>query len=72
MRDDGPGVPDDLRGSLFAWGARGPTSPGQGIGLQLAKRLMVEQAGNLTLESDGRPGGATFVLSIPSSPPGRS
>ena len=72
VSDDGPGVSADLRGSLFAWGARSEKSPGQGIGLQLAKRLMLEQAGNLTLESTGRPGGATFVLTIPSSPPGRS
>ena len=68
--DDGPGVPAELRNSLFTWGTRGAKSPGQGIGLQLAKRLMLEQAGNLTLESTGRPGGATFVLTIPSSPPG--
>ena len=31
---------------------------------------MLEQAGNLTLEDEGRPGGATFVLTIPSQPPG--
>lgn len=70
VSDNGPGVPAELRGSLFEWGARGSTSPGQGIGLQLARRLMVEQSGNLTLESEGRLGGATFVLTIPASPPG--
>ncbi|WP_460820843.1 sensor histidine kinase [Nocardioides ungokensis] len=70
--DDGPGVPAELHDSLFAWGTRSAKSPGQGIGLQLAKRLMLEQAGNLTLESTGRPGGATFVLTIPGSPPGLS
>ncbi len=68
--DDGPGIPGTLRPSLFTWGGRRAGSPGQGIGLQLAKRLMLEQAGNLTLEDHGRPGGATFVLTIPSCPPG--
>jgi signal transduction histidine kinase len=72
VSDDGPGVPAALRSSLFEWGTRSSTSPGQGIGLQLARRLMVAQAGNLQLESEGRAGGATFVLSIPASPPGLS
>lgn len=70
VSDDGPGIPAGLRPILFEWGARSATSPGQGIGLQLAKRLMTEQSGNLRLESEGRPGGATFVLTIPASPPG--
>nr|WP_246299438.1 ATP-binding protein [Nocardioides panaciterrulae] len=70
VADQGPGVPASLRASLFTWGGRRAGSPGQGIGLQLAKRLMLEQAGNLTLEDRGRPGGATFVLTIPSCPPG--
>ena len=70
VSDNGPGVPAALRPTLFAWGARGSTSPGQGIGLQLAKRLMLEQAGNLRLEDEGRLGGATFILTIPASPPG--
>ena len=70
VSDNGPGVPAALRPTLFAWGARGSTSPGQGIGLQLAKRLMLEQAGNLRLEDEGRLGGATFILIIPASPPG--
>lgn len=72
VTDEGPGVPDTLRPTLFTWGGRGAGSPGQGIGLQLAKRLMLEQSGNLTLEERGRPGGATFVLTIPSCPPGTS
>ncbi|MFC4785383.1 sensor histidine kinase [Nocardioides sp. MAHUQ-72] len=70
VSDDGPGVPETLRASLFAWGARSASSPGQGIGLQLAKRLMLEQGGNLRLENEGRLGGATFVLTIPTSSPG--
>lgn len=72
VRDAGPGVPAAMTSTLFTWGGRRPGSPGQGIGLQLAKRLMLEQSGNLALEDQGRPGGATFLLTIPSCPPGLS
>ena len=72
VHDAGPGVPAAVRPTLFTWGGRRPGSPGQGIGLQLAKRLMLEQSGDLTLEDQGRPGGATFLLTIPSCPPGLS
>jgi signal transduction histidine kinase len=70
VSDAGPGVPPALRPRLFAWGARSASSPGQGIGLQLAKRLMLEQGGNLYLEGEGRLGGATFTFTVPTGPPG--
>lgn len=68
VTDEGPGIPAELRPSLFEWGTRRVGSPGQGIGLQLAKRLMLEQAGNLRLEQDGRPRGAVFVATLPAPP----
>ena len=69
VSDNGPGVPESVRNTLFEWGSRGPGSPGQGIGLQLARRLMSEQGGQLRLE-DSAPGqGAVFVASLPAAPP---
>lgn len=67
--DDGPGVPADLAGSIFDWGRRGPSSTGQGIGLHIAHRLMVEQGGDLRLEPAPPGRGATFVVVLPGELP---
>ena len=64
--DDGPGVPPNLVGRLFQWGGRRPDSPGQGIGLQLARRLMLGLDGDLRWEPSAR--GACFVVLVPLSP----
>ncbi|MDH2414800.1 HAMP domain-containing sensor histidine kinase [Nocardioides sp. CER19] len=64
VHDDGPGVDDALRTRLFDWGARGPRSSGQGIGLHIAHELMQRQGGYLEIR-DGRSGGATFVMGLP-------
>lgn len=68
VADQGPGVPAAMRESLFQWGTRRPGSPGQGIGLQLARRLMLEQDGNLRLEPDDGHSGAVFVMTLPAAP----
>ena len=65
VSDDGPGIEPALRRTLFDWGVRRPGSPGQGIGLQLARRLMVEQGGNLHLVTGGRERGAKFRVTVP-------
>jgi signal transduction histidine kinase len=64
VHDDGPGVDESLRRRLFDWGARGPRSSGQGIGLHIAHELMQRQGGYLEIR-DGRAGGATFVMGLP-------
>lgn len=66
VHDDGPGVDESLRTRLFDWGARGPRSTGQGIGLHIAHELMQRQGGYLEIR-DGRSGGATFVIGLPSA-----
>jgi signal transduction histidine kinase len=67
VSDRGPGVPEAEREAVFARGIRGTNShgnPGSGLGLYLARRLMIEQGGTIEVEeSDG--GGARFVLSVP-------
>ena len=64
--DDGPGVADEVRPRLFATGVRGPESPGQGLGLSIARRLMSERGGSLVL-ADSHTSGATFVARLPVS-----
>jgi signal transduction histidine kinase len=67
VHDDGPGVDHRMRGRLFDWGARGPRSSGQGIGLHIAHELMQRQGGYLEVREQG--GGATFVLGLPTELP---
>ena len=64
--DNGPGVADEVRPHLFTTGARHPDSPGQGLGLSIAKRLMFERGGSLVL-ADSPTSGATFVARLPVS-----
>lgn len=70
VADQGPGIAPDLAASLFEWGVRNPGSVGQGIGLQLARRLMHAAGGTVYLERN-RHGegatGATFVVSLPTA-----
>ncbi len=66
VSDTGRGVPARLRSTIFDWGVHAPASPGQGIGLAVARELARENAGDLDLV-DGS-GGATFVLTVPSTP----
>ncbi len=64
IEDRGPGM---ARISAFRRGRRGPQSPGSGLGLHIARRLMVDQGGSLTVNP--RPGGgASFMLTLPSAP----
>jgi signal transduction histidine kinase len=64
--DDGPGVADEVRAQLFTSGVRRPGSPGQGLGLSIAARLMTERGGSLVL-AESRTSGATFVARLPVS-----
>lgn len=63
VRDDGPGVPANLRSKIFEWGGRGPNSNGQGIGLHLASELITAGGNSLRLETDRD--GTSFVVSLP-------
>lgn len=64
--DDGPGVASEIRTDLFTSGVRRSDSPGQGLGLSIARHLMSSRGGSLELtESINR--GATFVARLPVS-----
>ncbi len=64
--DNGPGVSDDIRPRLFVSGVRGADSPGQGLGLAIAQRLMSDRGGSLEL-ADSVHTGARFVARLPKS-----
>ena len=63
VTDSGPGVSPTVRDTLFEWGARGPDSGGQGIGLHIARELVEKQGGYLMLEDSPGPG-TTFVVGL--------
>jgi len=64
VSDSGPGVPRAVAAHMFEWGARGPDSTGQGIGLNVAQRLITEQDGYLRVVNRPR-GGSTFIVGLP-------
>lgn len=66
VRDDGPGVAEAMRARLFEPFATGRAA-GKGLGLAIAKRIVVRHGGSLALVPDGRPG-ATFELRMPLRP----
>jgi signal transduction histidine kinase len=61
VTDHGPGIDPSVADRLFERGVSGAASDGSGIGLCVARRLMEEQGGTITV--GGRPGaGAQFTL----------
>jgi signal transduction histidine kinase len=66
VSDEGRGIPPEQRDRIFDWGLRGEDSPGEGIGLNLAQRLMTEDGGSLRLaEQEGN--GSSFVITLPAA-----
>lgn len=66
VEDEGRGVPEHERQSIFTRGGRGYASrdvPGSGLGLFIAARLMHDQLGDIGVH-DGASGGACFVLTF--------
>jgi signal transduction histidine kinase len=64
VTDYGRGIPEEQREEIFDWGRHGVDSPGEGIGLNLAQRLVAEDGGSLRLaETQGT--GSAFVISLP-------
>ncbi len=71
VADRGPGVPPELASTLFERGVRGAGSPGQGLGLHVARRLSREMRGDLCLERSSAQVGAVFSLTLPAERTGR-
>ena len=71
VEDDGPGVPDELRETIFEPFRQGPDapehSPGVGVGLTLVRRFAELMGGRAWVQ--GREGGgASFRVFLPAEP----
>lgn len=68
IRDDGPGIPEDVRLRIFdPFFTTKPVGEGTGLGLSIAQRVIELHGGMIRVES--RAGeGATFELSFPVAP----
>jgi PAS domain S-box-containing protein len=71
VEDAGPGVPEELRETLFKPFERGPTSnahsPGVGIGLSLVAKF-AELHGGRAWVQEREGGGASFRVALPAAP----
>jgi signal transduction histidine kinase len=68
VRDDGPGLPEDLEVfQLFVTSKPG----GTGLGLPIAQQIVNEHGGEITAESS-RGHGTTFSVRLPVAQPTRS
>lgn len=72
VRDNGPGVPDDLKEAVFVRGFS--TKPevlgGRGIGLPLVRLICAQRGGSVVLDDaePGNAGGAEFRVVLPTGP----
>ncbi len=69
IADNGPGIPDNIKGRLFARGERGITrAPGHGMGLFLVSNIVAEAGGRIWVEDRipcDHTRGARFVVLLP-------
>ncbi len=68
IEDDGPGIPEEGRGSLFTRGARLDTTgkPGTGLGLAIVRDVAEIYGGKVILEESEDLGGLLARLTLPS------
>jgi len=74
IEDNGPGIPDDLKGRLFSRLEKGKSkTAGRGLGLYLVRKLVEDFGGNVRVEDrvggDFRQG-SRFVVLLPAAQPG--
>ena len=67
VTDFGRGIPREQREHIFEWGRRGTDSPGEGIGLHVAQRLINENGGSLRCAEPKSGSGTSFVISLPAA-----
>ena len=67
IADDGPGIPDAEKETVFEPGEQGDGSVGQGLGLYLVDTLVSRYGGAIHLE-DNDPSGTVAVVELPYHP----
>jgi two-component system NtrC family sensor kinase len=72
VRDNGPGVPPELRARIFEpFFTTKPAGLGTGLGLAICREIAEQHGGNISLASGSEPG-ARFELLLPLRGPGAS
>jgi signal transduction histidine kinase len=66
VEDRGPGIPPTARRAMFKRGRRSAQSPGSGLGLFIAERLMIDQGGSL-IAAPRTGGGTSITLQLPTA-----
>ncbi|MFC7132438.1 MULTISPECIES: two-component system sensor histidine kinase NtrB [Salinibaculum] len=64
VADNGPGIPDEQKETIFGKGEAGLDSQGTGIGLYLVQTLVESYGGEVHVE-DNDPDGAVFTVELP-------
>lgn len=67
VSDTGPGIPEAVRGRLFAAFQSAAKSGGTGLGLAISAELAEAHGGSLKVARTG-PGGTHFTLTLPDPP----
>jgi len=72
VTDDGPGIPERDKASLFdpffrVDRSRSKKTGGYGLGLSIAKRIVEAHSGTLAVENNAT-GGVSFVVTLPAAP----
>ncbi|MFB6283987.1 MAG: sensor histidine kinase [Halobacteria archaeon] len=63
IADNGPGIPDEMKETVFGKNERGLDSPGTGIGLYLVHTLVDQYGGEVWVE-DNEPQGSVFKIQL--------
>jgi signal transduction histidine kinase len=66
VADNGPGVPDGRKETVFGKGEQGLDSSGTGMGLYLVNTLVSAHSGGVWID-DNEPEGAIFTVELPTA-----
>jgi signal transduction histidine kinase len=68
LEDEGPGVPPEIRDTLFEPFVTVGKKRGTGLGLAVARRFLADHGGTIELVPPANGGGACFRISLPAPP----
>ena len=65
MKDNGPGIPDDIINTLFEQFVTKGKPDGTGLGLANARKFILEHGGTIECANSSGGGGARFIIRLP-------